>query len=498
MRNPSFIRPHFLATSGQSTMSRFIKSSIELSAARSSVRAGGTARTTPAGKTKRSGGGFTEAELAAAEWARTLAEVRANYVRPTNSEVRARGSSRTPLVAASQVPSVALMEEPRNESRDSKDKLSEEKRLRKDQKRAKKLEEKENKKLEHKKRKKEEKARKKANKIMRKVAKHVTDVCMSSPDVSPENVTSGNLRPEHIASIGDSMSDIDNLITTAKLQAAGLLTSECSSDWAKSANSVVDAASNVLVENAMDKNTRSTEFMQATKVGTKDQKHSMAVCVSNGAEEDNCSVHSDSSSSSSSALTVPVLTVPRDPQNPLEEAYNLKAYELLLQEQHARLKARRRHRHGPKWDHEPYLNRSPSPCRLRTDGAFYPTRKGTWRSRAGGIYLPPLASQKDGENISPSPSPARYLYPEEFKRWAPPQRRSPSYGPERRSRSRNSHARSLSRKSHARKRSHSRDSRTRSRSCKSQSRERTSRRRSPSYGPMKTTAEAGVCNNLHS
>lgn len=67
----------------------------------------------------------------------------------------------------------------------------------------------------------------------------------------------------------------------------------------------------------------------------------------------------------------------------------------------------------PDWDHLAYLRRSPSPCRLRTTGTMWPTRKGGWRSRAGGVYLPPELRR---ERHSPSLSPARWMYPEEFKR----------------------------------------------------------------------------------
>ena len=49
-----------------------------------------------------------------------------------------------------------------------------------------------------------------------------------------------------------------------------------------------------------------------------------------------------------------------------------------------------------------------------TKGAMWPTRKGAWRSRAGGVFLPPEANvERQG---SPSLSPARWMYPEEFNR----------------------------------------------------------------------------------
>ena len=155
---------------------------------------------------------------------------------------------------------------------------------------------------------------------------------------------------------------------------------------------------------------------------------------------------------------------PNDPMNPLNAAYDMKAYELLrklrLDEEHQMsqvpkgcegqlisialvlnvgglpfdlfcsfglyicftyifsisfhvnlpLRSREMAMDEPDWDHLPYLRRSPSPCRLRTTGAMWPTRKGGWRSRAGGVYLPPELRR------SPSASPARWMYPEEFKR----------------------------------------------------------------------------------
>jgi hypothetical protein len=129
------------------------------------------------------------------------------------------------------------------------------------------------------------------------------------------------------------------------------------------------------------------------------------------------------------AGVVTVSQMPQDPVNPLDAAYDLKAYEIF---------ARFRRRVGrtlskvaqdePEWDHLGYLRRSPSPCRLRTNGPMYPTRKGAWRSRAGGVYLPPEEPNPEDRGGSPSPSPARWVYPEEFtKRERKEFRRSPSY-----------------------------------------------------------------------
>lgn len=88
----------------------------------------------------------------------------------------------------------------------------------------------------------------------------------------------------------------------------------------------------------------------------------------------------------------------------------------------------------------PYLRRSPSPCRVRTKGTMWPTRLGAWKSRAGGAYLPPTDSAhpigkrrrnpSEESSRSNSQSPARYAYPDEFKKRAKVARRSPSYDAE--------------------------------------------------------------------
>ncbi|CAJ1386373.1 unnamed protein product [Effrenium voratum] len=113
--------------------------------------------------------------------------------------------------------------------------------------------------------------------------------------------------------------------------------------------------------------------------------------------------------------TESTLPMPNDPMNPLNAAYDMRAYELLrklrLDEEHQISQIAL---DEPEWDHLGYLRRSPSPCRLRTKGAMWPTRKGAWRSRAGGVYLPPEnAEERPG---SRSPSPAKWMYPEEFNR----------------------------------------------------------------------------------
>lgn len=77
---------------------------------------------------------------------------------------------------------------------------------------------------------------------------------------------------------------------------------------------------------------------------------------------------------------------------------------------------------APTWDHKPFLERSPSPCRERTEGAMYNTRKDAWRSRAGGVYIPPQRAKSESSAREPQ---ARYLHPEEFARYRLG-RRSPS------------------------------------------------------------------------
>lgn len=120
----------------------------------------------------------------------------------------------------------------------------------------------------------------------------------------------------------------------------------------------------------------------------------------------------------------PVATgVPSDPKNPLQAAHDTRAYsgDSVSRWASSRRSSRtsRRRKRGSSsehhWDHQPFIDRSVSPRRDRTDGPMYPTRKGTWRSRAGGVFLAPGESSEDNVD-SPRASPARYLYPEEFRR----------------------------------------------------------------------------------
>jgi len=129
---------------------------------------------------------------------------------------------------------------------------------------------------------------------------------------------------------------------------------------------------------------------------------------------------------SEAGVTKPV-SAPHDPLNPLNAAYDMRAYEMLrklrLDEEHQMSQVAA---DEPEWDHLGYLRRSPSPCRLRTNGTMWPTRKGAWRSRAGGVYLPPEAGEVERRG-SASLSPAKWMYPEEFNRPFKEARRSPSY-----------------------------------------------------------------------
>ena len=135
-----------------------------------------------------------------------------------------------------------------------------------------------------------------------------------------------------------------------------------------------------------------------------------------------------------SELTAGV-AAPREPKNPLNEAYNLRAYDEMSKRRRSRRSPPRSQADElPEWDHRGFEFRSPSPCRLRTDGAHANTRREAWRSRAGGVYLPPEEGVREiRASISPEPA-ARYLYPEDFKR-KENMRRSPSYNPEPRAKS---------------------------------------------------------------
>nr|CEL67716.1 TPA: hypothetical protein BN1204_035080 [Neospora caninum Liverpool] len=85
---------------------------------------------------------------------------------------------------------------------------------------------------------------------------------------------------------------------------------------------------------------------------------------------------------------------PRAPRNPLFAAYDRASYQ--------ELKRRRREASGAsssrrqadndvdreQWRHDRFHERSPSPERVRPP-TVWDTRKGQWRSRAGGVYVPP-------------------------------------------------------------------------------------------------------------
>lgn len=198
------------------------------------------------------------------------------------------------------------------------------------------------------------------------------------------------------------------------------------------------------------------------------------------------------------------LPAPTEPRNPLQQAYDLQAYKL-WQDGAGK---RRSLPAEPEWDHLPFLARSPSPCRFRTKGTMWPTRLGAWKSRAGGAYLPPTDAPPDVNKVdvtrhgwdddaadggittnaanSPSPEgPARYIFPEQFKRRALAGRRSPSYAPEK---EHNSHGLKRSKRSRSRSLSNDsasprRDKRKSKRKQKSTSSSSRSDRASPIYEP---------------
>ena len=136
------------------------------------------------------------------------------------------------------------------------------------------------------------------------------------------------------------------------------------------------------------------------------------------------------------------LSVPRDPRNPLHAAYSLPLSQRYMKGRQRSLdefsfKRRNLHcarkmrcdlikecytqcdspppnslKHSERWNHDIFENRSESPVRERTKGAMWDTRQGAWRSRAGGVYLPPSPVSPNEENGGGKPRerPARYKH----------------------------------------------------------------------------------------
>lgn len=435
-------------------MSKFIKSSAELSAARIAVRANRAKRYT----------GFTEAEKAAADWARPLEEVREKLSRPTNGDIRGHKPPAKVLPDTEEVVLVKVKTTPKKKDRKG-DKL--EKGVRKLEKRLKK----------------EEKQRKKAEKKNRKRSK--VGVIKGTIEIHSEDEGDLDSEFELITQGQAVMQDLGTAMEGGESNVVG-----------RAADPIEE-----LIANAQREAAALTKHLKSAAQATEREQ----VLVGSSSRKTN----DDQRSASRSPVPQLPQAAPRDPVNPLDQAYNLKAYkELLLQKQRdpstsstsssscsssakKKKKKKKNKKSKEKWDHEPFLERSLSPCRERTDGAMWNTRKGAWRSRAGGVYLPPPPKDPKADGFrSPtrSPTPARYLHPEQFKRNREPsreRRRSPSYGPEPRPRSSSASANSPSRsrqrnRGHGRRRSSS-PSRVTSKRAK-----RSKQNPSPSPSPAKS------------
>ncbi|KAL8271632.1 hypothetical protein Esti_004437 [Eimeria stiedai] len=125
----------------------------------------------------------------------------------------------------------------------------------------------------------------------------------------------------------------------------------------------------------------------------------------------------DSERNSASTSRQPTLgeSPPRQRANPLFAAHDIRAY--------ARETARPRPRsRSPRsWTHDRFVVRSPSPRRRRPDGPMWDTRLGQWKSRAGGVYIPP------------TPEEVQALREQKQQKASPSRQRSPSL-PQRRER----------------------------------------------------------------
>eukprot|EP00920_Eleutheroschizon_duboscqi_P008119 GHVT01018877.1.p1 GENE.GHVT01018877.1~~GHVT01018877.1.p1 ORF type:complete len:546 (+),score=69.06 GHVT01018877.1:311-1948(+) len=107
--------------------------------------------------------------------------------------------------------------------------------------------------------------------------------------------------------------------------------------------------------------------------------------------------HSGNRQRAASPHTPSSPTPVKEPYNPLQEAYDPKGYKQLKQMAGSSARKEPSGKREPKWFHDRYLNRSESPDRERTEGAMWNTRAGSWKSRAGGVYIAPLVLDADEE-----------------------------------------------------------------------------------------------------
>eukprot|EP01054_Gregarina_sp_Poly1_P003064 Gregarina_sp_Poly_1__3063@NODE_1860_length_3187_cov_79_407372_g1205_i0_p2_GENE_NODE_1860_length_3187_cov_79_407372_g1205_i0NODE_1860_length_3187_cov_79_407372_g1205_i0_p2_ORF_typecomplete_len235_score42_43_NODE_1860_length_3187_cov_79_407372_g1205_i015862290 len=101
-------------------------------------------------------------------------------------------------------------------------------------------------------------------------------------------------------------------------------------------------------------------------------------------------------------------TPPADPRNPLFAAYERPQGRRGVQ----RRPRRRDSDAGDCWTHDRFRNRSLSPDRPDPQEVpLYDTRAGSWRARAGGVYLPPVEAEvKSQEEEEAPPSKRRRFW----------------------------------------------------------------------------------------
>lgn len=364
-------------------MSRFIKSTAELSALRSSAK--------NADKQERVRiSGFTEAEREASEWVRKqgLVEVEEKLARSTNLDVRQPRHGIPPGLAAHKTIRYPEMEHQKTAARRSSNTEVQEGKENKKEKKNKKAEKKKD-------RKDEKKLDKGARKLAKKMRKEEKQRKRQDKLLKAGGVDH-RIQEDQVASVAGGHNLVDALESTS-----GPL-------------NLSSSAIEQLIE-------------AARLAGAPDEGAAQQLPLPDTLGNVSSAAEIEASVSQATINSV----APRDPENPLKKAHDLEEFNKLQQR---RFDTGRPEIEEQQWDHLPYLRRSPSPCRLRTAGTMWPTRLGTWKSRAGGAYLPPTdqvpeAGKREKEN-SLSLSPARYAYPEEFSDRLFRFRRSPSYNPE--------------------------------------------------------------------
>lgn len=422
-------------------MSQFIKSSAELAEFRKLDK---LERNRDKLETNRISG-FTEAERAAADWARNLIEARENLARPTNLDVRGTERSRPGSEALRTAKHVKELKEGKENKKEKKDK-----KLEKSDKDRRKIE------------KDDRKTEKGVRKMAKQMRKEEKERNRNDPEADTEN-TPGHCHldsfPRPVSTFLDRDgfplssstsrldpgSAIDHLIEGARLEASA--TEEGAGQQPQQSPINIDG-----------------ETAQCS--GAAPRIRTLQEYIDE--EGDKIGEATTSRSQEAEARMRAALGMPPDPRNPLDKAHDEDAYRVHLEGKGKTAIDEEF------WDHLPFLRRSPSPCRVRTSGNMYPTRLGAWKSRAGGAYLPPTDDTPAAEELEEL---ARYVYPDDFKERGPKTRRSPSYGPERKCKS----GSSSSSKSRSRSLSHSRSGEKK----RKKKRKRAKSSSSPEYKAMK-------------